>query len=71
MLNDFVFRLLWEVVKYRSEMLKTEAIKAVAVHLSSKDKDVKTAVIKALASFTKAVWPSTSAERSWELAVQV
>lgn len=57
--------------KYRSEMLKAEAIKAVAVHLSSTDKDVKTAVIKALASFTKGLWPSTSAERSWGLAVQV
>lgn len=57
--------------KYRSEMLKADAIKAVAVHLSSKDKDVKTAVIKALASFTKGLWPSASAERSWGLAVQV
>ncbi|XP_054257867.1 armadillo repeat-containing protein 5 isoform X2 [Macrosteles quadrilineatus] len=45
-------RSLWEVPKYRIEMLKMEAVKAVAFHIVSEDNDVKTAVLKALATFT-------------------
>ncbi|KAG8334865.1 Armadillo repeat-containing protein 5 [Homalodisca vitripennis] len=48
-------RLLWEVPKYRLDMLKAEVVKAVAVHLSTNDCDVKSAVIKALATFTKSL----------------
>lgn len=47
-----MYRSLWEVPKYRIEMLKMEAVKAVAFHIISEDKDVKTAVLKALATFT-------------------